>query len=54
VLYPPTAVSLAELAARQDVAAALEPRQVRPVLPEAIMGEGAVWLTLPAGLEYPL
>jgi 8-oxo-dGTP pyrophosphatase MutT (NUDIX family) len=54
VLYPPTAVSLAELAARPDVAAALEPRQVRPVLPEAIMADGAVWLTLPAGLEYPL
>jgi 8-oxo-dGTP pyrophosphatase MutT (NUDIX family) len=54
VLFPPTAVSLAELAARPDVAAALEPRQVRPVLPEAIMAEGAVWLTLPAGLEYPL
>jgi 8-oxo-dGTP pyrophosphatase MutT (NUDIX family) len=54
VLWPPTAVSLAELAARRDVAAALAPRQVRPVLPEATVAEGAVWLTLPAELEYPL
>jgi 8-oxo-dGTP pyrophosphatase MutT (NUDIX family) len=54
VLWPPTAVSLAELAACPDVATALAPRQVRPVLPEASVTEGAVWLTLPAGLEYPL
>jgi 8-oxo-dGTP pyrophosphatase MutT (NUDIX family) len=54
VLFPPTAVSLAELAACQDVTAALRPRQVRPLLPEAIMADGAVWLTLPADLRYPL
>jgi 8-oxo-dGTP pyrophosphatase MutT (NUDIX family) len=54
VLWPPTAVSLAELAACPDVTAALAPRQVRPVLPEASVAEGAVWLTLPAELEYPL
>jgi 8-oxo-dGTP pyrophosphatase MutT (NUDIX family) len=54
VLYPPTAVSLAELAACPDVAAALRPRQVRPLLPEAVVADGAVWLTLPADLEYPL
>jgi 8-oxo-dGTP pyrophosphatase MutT (NUDIX family) len=54
VLWPPTAVTLAELAACPDVTAALAPRQVRPVLPEASMAEGAVWLTLPAELEYPL
>ncbi|HEV2239962.1 MAG TPA: NUDIX hydrolase [Streptosporangiaceae bacterium] len=54
MLFPPTAVSLAELAACPDVTAALRPRQVRPVLPEAVMAEGAVWLTLPADLEYPL
>jgi 8-oxo-dGTP pyrophosphatase MutT (NUDIX family) len=54
VLWPPTAVTLAELAACPDVAAALAPRQVRPVLPEASVAEGAVWLTLPAELEYPL
>jgi 8-oxo-dGTP pyrophosphatase MutT (NUDIX family) len=54
VLWPPTAVTLAELAACPDMAAALSPRQIRPVLPEASMAEGAVWLTLPAELEYPL
>ena len=54
VLWPPTAVSLAELSACRDVAAALAPREVRPVLPEASVAEGAVWLTLPADLEYPL
>jgi 8-oxo-dGTP pyrophosphatase MutT (NUDIX family) len=54
VLWPPTAVTLAELAACPDVPTALAPRQVRPVLPEASVTEGAVWLTLPAELEYPL
>jgi 8-oxo-dGTP pyrophosphatase MutT (NUDIX family) len=54
VLFPPTAVSLAELAACPDVTAALRPRQVRPLLPEAIMADGGIWLTLPADLEYPL
>jgi 8-oxo-dGTP pyrophosphatase MutT (NUDIX family) len=54
LLWPPTAVSLAELAACGDVAAALRPRKVRPVLPEASLAEGAAWLTLPADLEYPL
>jgi 8-oxo-dGTP pyrophosphatase MutT (NUDIX family) len=54
VLWPPTAVTLAELAACGDVAAALRPRTVRPVLPEASVAEGAAWLTIPADLEYPL
>ena len=54
LLWPPTAVSLAELAACRDVAAALCPRQVRPVLPESSVAQGAVWLTLPAELGYPL
>jgi len=54
LLWPPTAVSLADLAACRDVAAALCPRQVRPVLPESSVAQGAVWLTLPAELEYPL
>ena len=39
---------------RLGAAAALAPREVRPVLPEASVTEGAVWLTLPAELEYPL
>jgi len=54
VLWPPTAVTLAELAACADVTAALRPRKVRPLLPEASVTEGAVWLTLPDDLDYPL
>jgi len=54
LLWPPTAVSLAELAACDDVVAALRPRKVSPVLPEASLAEGAAWLTIPADLEYPL
>ena len=54
LLWPPTAVSLAELAACGDVTAALRPRKIKPVLPEASVAEGAVWLTIPADLEYPL
>jgi 8-oxo-dGTP pyrophosphatase MutT (NUDIX family) len=54
LLWPPTAVTLAELAACGDVAAALRPRTVRPVLPVASVTEGAAWLTIPADLEYPL
>jgi 8-oxo-dGTP pyrophosphatase MutT (NUDIX family) len=54
VLYPPTAVTLGELAACPGVAAALRPRQVRPLLPEASVADGAAWLTLPADVEYPL
>ncbi len=54
VLFPPTAVTLAELAACPDVPAALTPRQVRPLLPKASVADGAVWLTLPADVEYPL
>jgi 8-oxo-dGTP pyrophosphatase MutT (NUDIX family) len=54
VLWPPTAVTLAELAGCADVAVALRPRKVRPLLPEASVAEGAVWLTLPDDLEYPL
>ncbi|HEY7011180.1 MAG TPA: NUDIX hydrolase [Streptosporangiaceae bacterium] len=53
VLWPPTAVTLAELAACADMAAALRPRKVRPLLPEAFVTEGAAWLTLPDDLDYP-
>jgi 8-oxo-dGTP pyrophosphatase MutT (NUDIX family) len=54
-LWPPTAVSLAELSAFPDVSAALEhPREVLPRLPEVLVREGAVWLTVPGIKEYPL
>ena len=54
-LWPPTAVSLAELAAYPDVPSALEhPREILPRLPEVLVREGAVWLTVPGIKEYPL
>lgn len=55
-LLPPTAVSLAELRDRgaPDLVLAA-PRRLIPLMPEVSMGEdGAAWLTLPQGLEYPL
>jgi 8-oxo-dGTP pyrophosphatase MutT (NUDIX family) len=54
MLWPPTAVTLGELAACADVTASLAPRTVSPVMPTASVDEGAVWLTLQAELEYPL
>ena len=54
-LWPPTAVSLAELAACRDVDTALTgPRQVVPRIPEVLIREGAAWLTVPGVREYPL
>jgi 8-oxo-dGTP pyrophosphatase MutT (NUDIX family) len=55
VLWPPTAVTLAELASCGTVATALAvPRQVRPLLPEITLTEGTPWLTVPGEQEYPL
>jgi 8-oxo-dGTP pyrophosphatase MutT (NUDIX family) len=54
-LMPPTAVTLAELAACRGVPGALgERRQITAVVPEVVLAEGAVWLTVPGDLEYPL
>ena len=54
-LMPPTAVTLAELAGCGDVAAALAaPRAITPLQPEITLDGGHAWLTMPAGLEYPL
>lgn len=54
-LWPPTAVTLAELAACGDVGTALAgPRQVVPRIPELLMREGAAWLTVPGVSEYPI
>lgn len=54
-LMPPTAVTLAELAACRGVPGALgERRRITAVIPEVVMAEDALWLTMPAGLEYPL
>ncbi len=53
-LWPPTMVSLTELAACADVQTALTgPRHVSPIIPEVHLREGAVWLTVPGIREYP-
>jgi 8-oxo-dGTP pyrophosphatase MutT (NUDIX family) len=52
-LFPPTAVSLSELADCGDLDTVLTgPREVAPIVPEVHEREGAVWLTVPglAGL----
>jgi 8-oxo-dGTP pyrophosphatase MutT (NUDIX family) len=55
LLLPPTAVTLGELAAAGTVEAALAARRrITTLLPEITVAEGAVWLSVPAGLEYPL
>jgi 8-oxo-dGTP pyrophosphatase MutT (NUDIX family) len=54
-LWPPTAVTLAELAACGDAGTALA--QVRDVpvrIPEVLRREGATWLSVPGIGEYPL
>jgi 8-oxo-dGTP pyrophosphatase MutT (NUDIX family) len=54
-LWLPTAMTLAELAEYPDVAAVLAARrEVRPLLPEVIISEGATWLKVPGEREYPL
>jgi 8-oxo-dGTP pyrophosphatase MutT (NUDIX family) len=54
-LFPPTAVTLAELAACGDLETVLTgPRQVAPIIPEIQVREGAVWLTVPGLTEYPV
>jgi 8-oxo-dGTP pyrophosphatase MutT (NUDIX family) len=54
-LLPPTAVTLGELRACGDVPAALAARRrITALIPEVVVTDGAVWLTVPPGLEYPL
>jgi len=54
-LWLPTAMTLAELAEYPDIAAVLAAaREVRPLLPEVIIAEGATWLNVPGDREYPL
>jgi 8-oxo-dGTP pyrophosphatase MutT (NUDIX family) len=55
LLLPPTAVTLAELAACDSVAAALSaPRQITPLQPEIQLDGDRAWLNMPDGTEYPL
>ena len=54
-LWLPTAMTLAELAEHADVGAVLAAqREVRPLLPEVVVTEGATWLKVPGDREYPL
>lgn len=56
-LMPPTAVTLAELSAYDDVAACLAAvpgRTITVRLPGVQIVDGAAYLTVPEGLEYPL
>jgi 8-oxo-dGTP pyrophosphatase MutT (NUDIX family) len=54
-LWPPTAVTLGELRACGTVTAALAARRrMTALIPEVMLAEGAAWLTVPEGVEYPL
>jgi 8-oxo-dGTP pyrophosphatase MutT (NUDIX family) len=54
-LMPPTAVTLGELRACGQVPAALAARRrITALIPEVFLANGAAWLTVPAGLDYPL
>jgi len=54
-LFPPTAVTLSELADCGDLDTVLTgPRQVAPIIPQVQLREGAVWLTVPGLTEYAI
>jgi 8-oxo-dGTP pyrophosphatase MutT (NUDIX family) len=54
-LFPPTAVTLSELAECGDLDTVLTgPRQVVPIVPEVELREGAVWLTVPGLGDVPI
>jgi 8-oxo-dGTP pyrophosphatase MutT (NUDIX family) len=54
-LLPPTAVTLAELAAHQDVASILAQRRtITPLLPRVIVEDERAWLAMPQAIQYPL
>ena len=54
-LFPPTAVTLSELAECGDLDTVLSgPRQVAPIIPAVQLREGAVWLTVPGLSEYAI
>ncbi len=54
-LLPPTAVTLAELAAHADIAGILAQRRViTPLLPTVVVEDERTWLAMPPATEYPL
>ena len=54
-LLPPTAVTLAELAAYPDVGGILrERRMITPLMPTVVVEDERAWLAMPPATEYPL
>jgi 8-oxo-dGTP pyrophosphatase MutT (NUDIX family) len=54
-LLPPTAVTLAELAAYPDIAGVLSERRViTPLMPTVVVEDERAWLAMPHAVEYPL
>ena len=54
-LLPPTAVTLAELAAYPDVGGILrERRMITPLMPTLVVEDERAWLAMPQATEYPL
>jgi len=54
-LWPPTAMTLAELGDHDDIAGVLAAeREVVPRLPELFVSDGQTWLSVPGNREYPL
>jgi 8-oxo-dGTP pyrophosphatase MutT (NUDIX family) len=54
-LLPPTAVTLAELAAYEDVVGILgERRVITPLMPTVVVEDERAWLAMPQATEYPL
>lgn len=54
-LLPPTAVTLAQLAAYDGIADVLAQRRtITPLMPSVVVEDGHVWLTMPDGADYPL
>jgi 8-oxo-dGTP pyrophosphatase MutT (NUDIX family) len=54
-LLPPTAVTLAELAAYQDVGHVLgERRVIAPLMPTVVIEDERAWLAMPPATEHPL
>jgi 8-oxo-dGTP pyrophosphatase MutT (NUDIX family) len=54
-LLPPTAVTLAELAAYPDVGGILrERRMITPLMPTVVVEDERAWLAMPQATEYPL
>jgi 8-oxo-dGTP pyrophosphatase MutT (NUDIX family) len=54
-LLPPTAVTLAELAAYRDVGGILrERRMITPLMPTVVVEDERAWLAMPPATEYPL